>query len=111
MKFTTFISATLLAPAASGFFLEVKTQELALIKYVRIVYRYLGGSAGWGPDAPYMGVTLDKSGGLTSTADLGKVYFRKEDGREGWWQAAFSMLDAPRVCSLLSLLQKTKTNI
>lgn len=100
MKFTALLSAIALAPAASGFFLEVKTQELALIKYVRIVYRYLGGSAGWGPDAPYMGVTIDQSGQLQSTADLGKVYFRKEDGREGWWQAAFSLLDAPRVSFL-----------
>ncbi|CEJ87528.1 hypothetical protein VHEMI04443 [[Torrubiella] hemipterigena] len=95
MKFTAFLAAALV-PAASGFFLEIKDQDLALIKYVRITYRYLGGSAGWGPDAPYMGVTLDKSGSLTSTADLGKVYFRKEDGRQGWWQAAFSLLDAPR---------------
>lgn len=106
MKFPTLLSAIALAPAASGFFLEIKTQELALIKYVRITYRYLGGSAGWGPDAPYMGVTLDESGQLKSTADLGKVYFRKEDGREGWWQAAFSMLDAPRV----SRLGHTNTN-
>lgn len=97
MKATSILSATVLASTASGFFLEIKDQDLALIKYVRITYRYLGGSAGWGPDAPYMGVSLDKSGTLTSTLDLGQVYFRKEDGREGWWQAAFSALDKPRV--------------
>lgn len=99
MKFSSVFGLVALAQASSAFFLQIKDPELAAVAYIRIAYRYLGASAGYAPDAPYMGVVVNKSGGLTSTADLGSVYFKPDEyhSEKGWYRSAFSNLEAPAV--------------
>ncbi|XWX00622.1 hypothetical protein V2A60_008643 [Cordyceps javanica] len=98
MKLTTvFGLAAAMAPASSAFFLQIKDQSLASVGAVRVVYSYRGATAGHHDDAPYMGAVIGKSGALTSTADLGNIFFKVDEYRseKGWYRAAFSNLEAP----------------
>ncbi|OAA71259.1 hypothetical protein ISF_01810 [Cordyceps fumosorosea ARSEF 2679] len=89
--------AAVTIPAASAFFLQIKDQSLASVGAVRVVYSYRGATAGHHDDAPYMGAVVGPSGALTSTADLGRIFFKVDEYRseKGWYRAAFSNLEAP----------------
>lgn len=103
MKFSSIFGVVALAPASLAFFLQITDQSLASVGFVRAVYSYRGATAGYGRDAPYLGAVINKSGGLTSTADLGNIYFKVDEyhNEKGWYRAAFSNLEAPTVSSML----------
>ncbi|KAJ6787005.1 hypothetical protein PWT90_07430 [Aphanocladium album] len=97
MKLSSVFSVAAMAQASSAFFLQIKDQSLTSVGAVRVVYSYRGATAGYHEDAPYMGAVIGKSGALTSTADLGNIYFKVDEyhSEKGWYRAAFSNLEAP----------------
>lgn len=99
MKLSSVFGLAAMAQASSAFFLQIKDQSLATVGSVRIVYSYRGATAGYHDNAPYMGAVIGKSGALTSTADLGNIYFKVDEyqSEKGWYRAAFSNLEAPTV--------------
>lgn len=99
MKVSTVFGLAAMAQASSAFFLQIKDQSLATVGAVRIVYSYRGATAGYHDNAPYMGAVIGKSGALTSTADLGNIYFKVDEyhNEKGWYRTAFSNVEAPTV--------------
>lgn len=101
-------AALLLAPAAvQAFFLYTTDVQLSSIVYIRTMYRAGGAVAGGGDSgATFLGVTVNKDGTLSSTSDLGKVFFKADpDFPKGYYRSAFSNVQAVGVsCSVASVL-------